>query len=65
LKLDPIHPYANYYMGIVLIGLNKTARAQKYFEKVLGERKEFLFSRLALNFEKNLSFDSGVEPGEF
>ncbi len=65
LNLDPIHPQANYYMGLCLIALDKKERSQKYFEKVLAEKKEFLFARMALYFEQDLSIESGLDLGEF
>ncbi|MGM0608279.1 MAG: tetratricopeptide repeat protein [Candidatus Muiribacteriota bacterium] len=65
LKIDPLHPYSNYYAALSLIGMNKPEFAGTYFEKVLAEKKELLFSRLATYFEKELSMETGIEPGEF
>lgn len=64
-KIDKIHSISNYYMGITLIGLGHPDKAQPYFEKVLCERKDFLYSRIALFIEKKLDLETGNELGEF
>ena len=65
LKIDKIHPISNYYMGIALIGLGHAERSQIYFEKVLSEKKDFLYARMALFIEKKLDLETGTDLGEF
>jgi len=65
INIDKIHPISNYYMGIVLIGLGHAERSQIYFEKVLSEKKDFLYARMALFIEKNLNLETGTDLGEF
>ncbi|MFW5782349.1 MAG: tetratricopeptide repeat protein [Candidatus Muiribacteriaceae bacterium] len=65
LVLDPIHPFANYYMGLCMISMGKDSLAIPYFERSLTQKKDFFMARNAVFTEKNSFGNFGTELGEF